>query len=181
MLHHLVERFNHLPTAVILILAFVAYATGAVTTRRMSASRCSPVVYPVEVFFVACALVMIRLLRQPPYPAGYLACWILVMTVCGALIARATLVVEGRATAGTREFEDSHGSGPSSAWQRWLSYSRAIIDHEIRLVLVACYLVIIGPFAVAFRLMREEPAGDITSTWIPRTESPSLGSARRPF
>jgi hypothetical protein len=105
------------------------------------------------------------------------------MLFIGAIIARITMVPEGRATAGTREFEDNtHDDGPVSLWKRWLNFSHAVVDYEFRLFLVAVYLLIIGPFAVIFRFAKTAPASaNDSSNWSPRKDTPSLDAARRPF
>jgi hypothetical protein len=85
-------------------------------------------------------------------------------------------------SGGTREYEDFAGARPVGLWKRWLNFSRAIIDYEFRLLLIAVYLLIIGPFALAFRFLRRVPAvSDASSTWTARNESPSLDGSRRSF
>jgi len=87
-----------------------------------------------------------------------------------------------RALAGTREFEEWNKPAEAGPWKRWLAFSRAVADYEFRLLLVACYLVVVAPFAIAFRLRRAEQAeGAGSSAWIPRTDSPTFDAARRPF
>jgi hypothetical protein len=105
------------------------------------------------------------------------------MVFIGAAVARATLARQGCIAAGTKEFEDAGGQkSATSLWKRWLNFSRAVIDYEFRLMLVACYILIVGPIALAFRWRREEPIGTgRTSTWTPRANTPSLDAARRQF
>lgn len=130
---------------------------------------------------VVCLLVLIALLH-PKYSIVHLVVSTFAMLMIGAATARATLEATGRATAGTREFEEVNvADGPSSLWKRWLNFSRALADYEFRLLLVAIYLLVIGPFALTIRALRSTPAS-ASSNWIPRSnETPSLDAARRPF
>ena len=171
--------FVHL--SFVLFVSFVAYATGAVVCKRASSSRASAVVHPLEMAVVVCLLVVIALLH-PKYSIVHLVVSTLAMLMIGAATARATLVTTGRATAGTREFEEVHvADGPSGLWKRWLNISRALADYEFRLLLVAIYLLVICPFALTIRALRSTPTSD-TSNWIPRrNDTPSLDAARRPF
>ena len=169
-------------TVFIAVMSFTAYATGAVLARRAFSSRVSAAVHPLEVFVVAAIFAGVAAQRRPHYSLAYCALWLGAIVLIGAAMSRATLVAEGRASAGMREFEEPEDAEkPASLWQRWLSFSRATVDHEFRLLLVACYLIIIGPFAIAFRLLRAKPASEAASSWTPRSDTPSLDSARRPF
>ncbi len=163
-------------------MSFAAYATGAVLAKRIFSSRVSAAVHPLEVFVVASIFAGVAAQRRPHYSFAYCALWLGAIVLIGSAISRATLVAEGRVSAGTREFEEPEDAEKSaSLWQRWLSFSRATVDHEFRILLVACYLIIIGPFAIAFRLLRAKPANEAASSWTPRSDTPSLDSARRPF
>jgi hypothetical protein len=155
----------------VFFISFVAYATGAVA------------VHPAEMLLVGSLLILIGLLRPARFSARYTICAALAMLMIGAITARITLVTEGRIRAGTREFESlPEIAGPRNVWKPWLDFSRALVDFEFRLLLVAIYLFIIGPFAIAFRLVKEKPrpAREI-SNWIPRNVTQSLTVARRPF
>ncbi len=171
-----------MPTVFIVVVSFVAYAVGAVATRRVLASQ-PPAVHPVEVLLAAGLLVGIALLRRPPYRVTYCAICAAVMFLVGAAVAAATLTTKKRVAGGTREFEDtSAGARPDSPWQRWLRFSRAVVDYEFRLLLVASYLLLIGPIAVASRFLGADTAGKgVASTWIPKNDTPNLDAARRPF
>lgn len=169
--------------AFILFISFVAYATGAVACKRASSSRPSAAVHPLEMLLVVCLLVVIALLR-PKHSVVYLLVSALAMLMIGAATARATLVTTGRATAGTREFEEANlTDGPSSLWKRWLSFSHAVADYEFRLLLVVIYLLVIGPFALIIRALRSKstPAGDSSNWTLRKNDTPSLNAARRPF
>ncbi len=126
---------------------------------------------------------MLAAIRPHQHSAMYHAGSILAMLIIGALIARLTMVEEGRVTAGTREFEElAADPGPISLWTRWVNFSRAVVDYEFRIFLVAVYLLIIGPFAIVFRFVQTTPSRTASaSTWIPRSDTPSLDAARRPF
>jgi len=162
--------------------SFVAYATGAVLCKRAFSSRPSAAIHPLESLLVACLLFLIGLLRPTRYSLKYVAACAFAMLIIGAILARITLFEEGRVTAGTREFESVSGeTGPRSLWKRWLNFSHAIVDYEFRLLLVAIYLFVIGPFAIIFRLARGRSSASNSSSWTPRKDAPSLASARRPF
>ncbi len=171
-----------MPTVFIVVASLAAYAAGAVATRRVLASR-PTAVQPVEVLLAAGALAGIALLRRPPYRVTYYAICAAAMFLIGAATAAATMTTKKRAVGGTREFEDAGAPvRPDSLWQRWLSFSRAVVDYEFRLLLVACYLLIVGPIAIASRFLRSDTAGsDATSTWTPKNDTPNLDAARRPF
>ena len=82
------------------------------------------------------------------------------MSFVGAVVGSAMLVRRKHAAAGTREYEEERGaSGDISLWKRWLNSSRAVVDYEFRLMLLACYLLVIGPFALVFRLGKGNSAG----------------------
>lgn len=169
-------------TAFILIISFVAYATGAVAYKRASSSRPSATVHPVEMFLVVCLLVVIALLQPHHYSVTYHAVAAVAMLILGAVTARLTLVTEGRASAGTREFESLEEEAPVSLWKRWLNFSHAVVDYEFRLFLVAIYLVVIGPFAIMFRIKGKTPAlANNSSNWVLRSDSSSMDAARRPY
>jgi ABC-type branched-subunit amino acid transport system permease subunit len=171
-----------MPTVFIVVVSLAAYAVGAVATRRVLASR-PTAVQPVEVFLAAGALASAALVRHPPYPVTYYANCAVAMFLLGVAIAAATVTTKKRAAGGTREFEDAGAPAQvASPWKRWLSFSRAVVDYEFRLLLVACYLLIIGPIAMASRFLRADTAGnDEASTWIPKEDTPNLDAARRPF
>jgi hypothetical protein len=170
-----------MPTVLIVVVSLAAYAVGAVVTRRALARRATAPAHPLEVILAAGALVAIALLRRPPYRVTYCVMAASAMFLIGAAIAGLT---RRKAMAGgTREFEDAAATArAASLWKRWLSFSRAVVDYEFRLLLVACYLLIIGPVALAFRFLRADPAGrGAASTWMPKSDTPTLDAARRPF
>jgi hypothetical protein len=131
---------------------------------------------------VLCLLIVTAVLRPSHYSATYHVGAALAMLIIGAVVARMTLATEGRASAGTREFESSAEEAPVSLWKRWLNFSHAVVDYEFRLFLVAVYLFVIGPFAVMFRLLEKTPPSvSNVSNWTPRNDSSSMDAARRPF
>jgi len=170
-----------MPIAFIAVISLGAYATGACVARRVLGAR-SSAVHPLEVLLVAGALAGIVLLRRPDHAVRYDVMCAVAMLLVGAAIAGVAVITREHVTAGTREFEDAGAEQPASAWKRWLNFSRAVVDYEFRLLLVACYLLIIGPMAIAFRLLRAKPAGsDVVSNWTPKSDTPSLDAGRRPF
>ncbi len=171
-----------MPRVFIVVVFLAAYAVGAVATRRALAFR-AQAVHPAEVLLAAGALVGLALLRHPPYGVTYCIVCAAVMFLAGAAVATTTTSRKKLVAGGTREFEDAGlSAGPKSPWRIWLSFSRAVVDYEFRLLLVACYLLIIGPIAIAFRLVQADPAGSgVPSTWTTKNDTGSLDAARRPF
>ncbi len=166
-----------------IFFSFVAFSTGAVASKRLSSARSSSVVRPFEVLLVTFLLVVFAAIRPHQHNALFHASAVSAMLMIGAVVARITIVNDGRVTAGTREFEDlAADTGPASLWARWLNFSRAVVDYEFRIFLVAVYILIIGPFAIIFRLLQASPSSPANSSnWIARTDTPSLDAARRPF
>jgi hypothetical protein len=167
----------------VLFISFVAYATGTVLCKRVFFARCSAVVGAAEMLLVTCLLLLIARPQVSRLASAHLIVLAFVMLIIGAIVARIVSRKEGRATAGTREFENIPSDADSNGWwKRWLNFSHAVVDHEFRLFLVAVYLFLIGPFAIIFRLFRARPNPAVASSgWIPRKDTTSLGTARRPF
>jgi len=169
-------------TVLIIVICLAAYATGAVTARRLLAPRLSALAHPLEFVLVTAALFVIASLRSA-HPG---LTFFLLASAATFLLALLVAGVNGRigkhVSGGTREYEDVAGACPAGLWKRWLNFSRAVIDYEFRLLLIAVYLLIIGPFALAFRFLLRDPAvSDTSSTWTARNESPSLDGSRRSF
>ena len=172
-----------MPTLIIAVLSLAAYATGAVIVRRRLASHLSTAVGPFELIVFVGAAVGMVLLRRPHYAIAHYVIWAAAMFLIGTITAWTVLFHQQRITGGTREFEDVAAHEPlASPWKRWIKFSRAVADYEFRLFLVACYLLLVGPIAVAFRFGRTEP--DVSggaSTWLPKSDTPGVDAARRPF
>jgi hypothetical protein len=170
-------------TVFVFFVSFVAYATGAVLCKRVFFARCCAVVGVAEMLFVTCLLLLIARPQLSRLASAHLILLAFAMLITGAIVARIVTRKEGRATAGTREFENISSDTDSNGWwKRWLNFSHAVVDHEFRLFLVAVYLFLIGPFAIIFHLLsaKPNPAGT-PSGWIPRKDTPSLDTAKRPF
>jgi hypothetical protein len=172
-----------MPTVIVAVISFAAYATGAVLARRRLPSRVSVPVDPIEVLIVSGGLLLIVALPHAASSLTYVLVCALLGLLLGALTATATLARNKGGGGGTREFEDIPAPlRPTNAWKRWLSFTRSVADYEIRLLLVACYLLIIGPIGVAHRLARATPANDGSrSNWLPRSDRATLDAARRSF
>lgn len=170
-------------TVLLLLLSLASYAAGAVVARRASASRASSPGHPVEVLLVTGALVALAWVRGSHPFALYLLICAAAMFLVGMVVARVGRPTHLPVSGGTREFEEARAQAPAtSAWKRWLAFSRSIADYEVRLVIVASYLLFIGPVALAFRLLSSDPfPADSPSTWAPREESSTLDAARRTF
>ncbi len=172
-----------MPTVIVAVISFAAYATGAVLARRRLPSRISPPVDPMEVLIVSGGLLLIVALPHAASSLAYVLVCALLGVLLGAITATATLARNKGGGGGTREFEDIRAPARSTnAWKRWVSFTRSVADYEIRLLLVACYLLIIGPLAVAHRLSRATPAYDRSpSNWLTRSDTATLDAARRSF
>jgi hypothetical protein len=167
----------------IAFVSFVAYATGVVTVRRWRAKGPVGAVRPLEALLAFAAVASSVFLRRPYYSARYVALCALGMWFVGGVVGSAMLLRKKHAAAGTREYEEERGApGDVSLWKRWLNASRAVVDYEFRLMLLACYLLVIGPFALVFRLRRGKTTGaELGTTWVPRGPASGIETARRPF
>lgn len=167
----------------IVVISFAAYAAGAVAARRTLAAQLSAAAHPLEVLLVGGLLAGVALFRRHHHSVAYFIICAAAMLFVGGAIAAATLTTRERVAGGTREFEDTNARPRAATpWAQWLSFSRAVIDYEFRLVLVAAYLMLIGPIAIASRWIGVEAARTgAATTWIPKRDMPSLDAARMPF
>lgn len=170
-------------TIFIAFVSFVAYATGVVTVRRWRARAPIGAVHPLEALLALAVVVGSVFLRRLHYSARFVALSAVGMLFIGAVVGSAMLLRKKHAVAGTREYEEERGAvGDISLWKRWLNASRAVVDYEFRLMLLACYLLIIGPFALVFRLRRRNSIGaEARTAWVPRGDASGIEVARRPF
>ena len=151
--------------------------------RRWRAKVPSGAVHPLELPLALAVVVGSLFLRRAHYSAGYLGLCALGMLLIGAVVGSVMLLRRKRAAAGTREYEEERAAnGDISLWKRWLNASRAVVDYEFRLMLLACYLLVIGPFAPVFRLRKGSSAGpESGSAWVARGDAAGIEAARRPF
>jgi hypothetical protein len=171
-------------TIFIAFVSFVAYATGVVTVRRWRTKGPSGAVHPLELLLALAVVVGGGLfLRRPHYSAGYIAVCALGMLLIGAVVGSVMLLRRKHGAAGTREYEEERTAGGAiSLWKRWLNASRAVVDYEFRLMLLACYVLVIGPFALVFRLRKGNRAGrEPGAAWVARGDAAGIEAARRPF
>jgi hypothetical protein len=169
-------------TLIIIVVGLAAYSVGAVQTRRRSAAFYYEVATPLEVVVVAVMLLLIASLPRPLGMAGFCALCAAVMFTFAAVFARLTRKSGPSPSAGTREFEESGTCPDAGLWKRWLHFSRSVIDYEFRLLLVASYLLIVAPLALASRTGADRQAkADPGSNWFLRADKPTLESARRQF
>jgi hypothetical protein len=172
-----------MPTVIMSVISFAAFATGAVVVRRKSASQIHAAVTPMELLIVSGALLLICVNWGRLHSIYAAIGCAVVMSLAGGVSARLTGLRSTLGSGGTREFEDFGAPrGSNSVWRRWLSFTRLVVDYEVRLLLVGCYLLLVGPVALAFRFARGSVTGSgNTSNWLPRSGEPDLESARRPF
>lgn len=151
--------------------------------RRWRTEGSIGVVRPLEAMLAFAMVVSSVFLRRPHYSLRYVALCALGMLFVGALVGSVILLRKKHATAGTREYEEERGTaGEIALWRRWLNSSRAVVDYEFRLMLLACYLLVVGPFALVFRLSRGNNASRETRTaWVLRGDTSGIEAARRPF
>ncbi len=170
-------------TIFITFICFVAYATGVVTVQRRGGKGPNGAVHPLEELLALGVVLTGVYLRRPHYSLRYVALCALGMLLVGTVAGSAMLLRKRHAAAGTREYEEGRGdAGDLSLWKRWLSFSRAVVDYEFRLMLLACYFLVVGPFAIVFRLGRGKSAGGVAgSGWVARSDASSMETARRPF
>ena len=170
-------------TIFIVFVSFVAYAIGVVTVRRWGRKAPSGAVHQLEALLALAVVVSSAFLRRPHYSLRYVALCAAGMLLVGAVAGSAMLVRKRHAPAGTREYEVERGAnGNVSLWKRWLDSSRAVVDYEFRLMLLACYFSVVGPIALVFRLGKGKSAGaEVESAWVPRGDAAGIEAARRPF
>jgi uncharacterized membrane protein len=170
-------------TIFMVFVSFVAYATGVVIVQRWDSKGPRGAAHPMEALLALGVIVTAVFLWKPHYSLSYIAFCVLGMLFAGAVVGSVLHLRKKHAAAGTREYEQAHkDAGNLNSWNRWLNSSRAVVDYEFRLMLLACYFLIIGPFAIAFRLGRKESAAEGSlSAWVPRSETASMEAARRPF
>lgn len=149
--------------------------------RTKARRRTNMAANPVEVIFVALMLACVVMLWPRPIRAPYFVLCGLVGLVCGAVSGLVSRTNQIKSIAGLREFEDFQGDKKLSLWRLWLNWSRAVVDYEFRLLLVACYIVLVAPIALAFRRRAKQSTQDMKSAWIPRSTTASMDTARRPF
>jgi hypothetical protein len=166
-----------LPAILVAIFLLSGYATACVSVRRrLKAQR--TLAHPVESVFAVIVLIMVFFLPSQLREFRLVLAYVASATVAGILVG---VFSRSHGHAGTREFEVSGSTQQASVWKRWLGFSRAIADYEVRLILGASYLVLIGPLAIAYQ-MAHRAKTTAGSTWQARTEAtPSLDVARRPF
>ena len=170
-------------TIFLVVLSVTSYATGAVVARRSLKFRASSLICSPEVFIVVAALAIVFSLRPAHHSIQFLLVCGAALWLLGAGVSIATRTARKAGCGGTREFEEIAPVRSSvGIWKRWQTFSRSVADYQIRLVLVASYLLLIAPIAVASRLFRRDlPHGKSSTTWSPRSDAPSLDSARKPF
>jgi hypothetical protein len=169
-------------TLIIVVISLAAYATGAVTARRTLSSRPGSCAHPLELLVICGALAAVAYFRRAhPGPVYFISC-AAAMFLAGIAICAASASKEKQVAGGTREYEEIKQATAAGWWKRWINASRAVIDYEFRLLLVAVYLLIVGPIALAFRFLRAAgtaPGPD--SAWTAKTDSPTLDTSRRAF
>jgi hypothetical protein len=170
-------------TLFIVFVSFVSYAFGVVTSQRWRGRKSLGAVHPLELLSALLVVLLGVFLRMPHYSLGYLALCIVAMFFIGSVVGGMMFLGKKRGTAGTREYEEEPRDVANlRVWKRWLNFSRAVADYEFRLLLLACYLLVVGPFAILFRLGRAKNAlQSAESGWMPRSDEFSLNSCRRPF
>ena len=169
-------------TLFIAVLSLASYSTGVVRIQRSRAKGTRAL----ELWEVALALAIVLSVffsRNKLHSLKDVALCSFGTFLIGLIVGSLMLLRKKPAVAGTKEYEDRAESIPNlSLWKRWLNFSRAAVDYEFRLLLLRCYLLIIGPFAIVFRLGNGKRSHeDGKSSWIVRSEDSSLDAAGRPF
>jgi hypothetical protein len=171
-----------MPTLFIAVLSLASYSTGVVRIQRWRAKSARAL----ELWEVALALAIVSsvfFLRNKLHSLKYVALCTFGAFLIGLMVGSFMLLRKKPTVAGTKEYEDLGESIPDlSLWKKWLNFSQAAVDYEFRLLLLSCYLLIIGPFAIVFRLGSGKSSHeDGKSSWIARSEDSSLDAAGRPF
>jgi hypothetical protein len=165
-----------------LVLCLFTFAVGAVTVRRAGKSRRSSPAHPIELAIAVLALVAIAVLRPAQHTVVYAATCAVALIALGALAANIRRPPMSTVPAGTREFEREKDEQAVNIWKGYLKFSRAVVDYEFRLLLVAAYLLFVAPMALAARADRKRAQNSETTNWVPRPAArTSMESARRSF
>jgi hypothetical protein len=167
------------PRFVVFFAPFVAYSFGVAFCRRVlfRAAVVSP--HPLEALAVLFSAFVMAAMRPADRVMTYVA--VLAFFAFFTGITSGRLFLPPERIAGTREFEEEHQEPTISIWKRWIALAHTAADFQIRLILAACYALLIGPIAVLFRLTRPNE-GAPSTTWITRAKSDStIGSARKSF
>jgi hypothetical protein len=167
-----------IPKVIIVLLAFAIYSSSVVfVRRRLGREECTEAT-PVEGLMVLAGVIALAVLG--PSRSSMLQMGIvmlgsgLVGTVIGIILARAS------GAGGIREFEE-YGARKNSVWKRWTSFGRSVADHEVRLILVVSYFILVMPLAVAFR-RKTKDSSPLSSGWNIRSNvDDTLDAARRSF
>ena len=171
-----------MPTLFIAFLSLASYSTGVVRIQRWRAKG-ARALEPWEVALASAIVFSVFFLRNKLHSLKYVALCSFGAFLIGLVVGSLLLLREKPAVAGTKEYLDHEESVPDlSLWKKWLNFSQAAVDYEFRLLLLSCYLSIIGPFAIVFRLGNGKRSHeDGKSNWIVRSEDSSLDAAGRPF
>jgi hypothetical protein len=164
-------------------LCFVSYATGVVMVQRWCGIGHRGSVHLLELLLAVAVVSFGVFLGKPHYSMKYLALCLSGMFFFGVSIGSGMLLGKKQTAAGTGEYIEGSGETANlSLWKKWLNSSRAVVDYEFRLLLLACYLLIIGPFAIVFRFSSGTSSRKgMGSAWLPRSDDVSPDAAGRPF
>jgi hypothetical protein len=145
-----------LPAILVAIVMLSAYATACVSMRkRLKALR--TLAHPLESLVMVAAVISALFLPSPLRGFRFVLLYAACAAVAGVVVG---VFSRSHGQAGTREFEVSGRREQTSLWKRWLGFSRAIADYEVRLILGAAYLVLIAPLAMAYQFAhRSQPSG----------------------
>lgn len=167
------------PKIIIVLLAFATYSSGVVLSRRIRGGRGVSDANATECLIVLAVLISLVVLGPGRYSAITT-----VLVLFGSSLFGASLgsFVRGHTkNAGTREFEEHEPVNESSVWKRWTSFGRSVADHEVRLMVIASYLVFVAPLAIAFQRRRINTSSSNLG-WIARDELPdNIDAARRTY
>ncbi len=165
------------PRIAIVVFGLAAYASASVLARSRS-ERSRLLVHPVESVLVLVAIAGVGFGAVVRPNLGFTFLSGLLLFLGGLITGR---FASPAARAGTREFETNDPRGSVTLTKRWAAFSRSVADYEVRLFLSICYLLIISPLALMFRLAQPRRI-QAESMWADRADAPpSLETARRLF
>lgn len=138
--------------------------------------------HPLEMALVAILLAALIGFRPEQFLLPHALLCVAVMLIAGIIASAAVAGMAGNLVpGGTMEFEQHNAATAGTLWQRYIRFSRAVVDYEFRLILMATYLFFVAPIALASRRGRRQSAPTGISNWLARQDNWDPNDVRRPF
>src|SRR3974390_1599043 len=134
------------------LMSLLSYAMGVVSVYGWRRRASPGAAKPVELLLGLAVVLGPTIARRWSNSPRYLPIWLLILFIVGLAVGAALLHFKNHFSGGTGEYDEEPSEVPSSLWKKWLNFSGSVVDYEFRLFLVACYLILIAPFAFLFRV-----------------------------